>query len=80
MADYSACFHEKFMQKKSIIIYEIQETCVCAHKFTWFAKKVACTTYDVLGILALISGTIFIENIFVNKSKTASFSAFFLKE
>ena len=67
MVDYSAHFHEKFMLKISVFV-----------KFK-FTKKVVCTTYNVLGILALISGAIFVEIIFSSKSETAYFSARFHK-
>ena len=53
---------------------------VCAYKFPWFAKKVICTTYNVLGISAVISGAIFVENIFFGKSETAYLSALFHKK
>ena len=49
-ADYSACFYEKLMLKKKINkIREIQETkyCICACEFSWFTKKVVCTTPGV---------------------------------
>ena len=55
-----------------------KQNVVCAHEFSWsVAKKVVCTTYDVLGISALISGAIFVENNFFSKSETAYFSALF---
>ena len=69
MADYSACFYDKFLLKKLLFFGEINETMLvnvlCAHEFSWFAKKVVCTTYDVLGISAFISGVIFGENIYI---------------
>ena len=43
-------------------------------------NTVQCTTYDVLGISALISGAIFVENKFFSKSETAYFSALFHKK
>ena len=66
MADYSAHFHEKFKQNV-----------LCAHEISWIATKFACTTYDILGILALILGTILNENICFSKYETAYFSALF---
>ena len=65
MADYSARFHEKFILKKLIIFVKLKkQNVLCAHEFSWFAKKVVYTTYDVLGISALISGAIFGKNHF----------------
>ena len=65
MADYSAHFHGNLILKTSVIFVKIKkQNVVCAHKFSWFAKKVVCTTYDFLRISALISGAIFVENIF----------------
>ena len=80
MADY-ACSNEK-STKKIGNIFEIHENVVCAHKFSWFAKKVVCATcvYDVLGILAVISSTIFVENDFFNKYETAYFLHSFIKK
>ena len=50
-------FKKKIMLKKSIIFVKFKKkNVVCAHEFSWFAKKVICTTYDILGILAVISG------------------------
>ena len=41
MADYSAHFHKKFILKKSIIFAKFKkQNVVCAHEFSWFAKKV----------------------------------------
>ena len=49
MADYSARFHEKFILKKETIFVKLKkQNVVCAHEFYWFAKKVVCTTYDIL--------------------------------
>ena len=60
---------------------EIKETnVVCAHKFSWFAKKVVCTTYDVLGILPLILGAIFDEIRFSANLKWQSFLHLFIKK
>ena len=62
MADYSTRFHEKFILKISKIFVKLKkQNVVSAHGFSWFAKKVVCTTYDVLGILALNSGAIFVD-------------------
>ena len=41
-----------------------KQNVVCAYEFSWFGKKVVGTTYDVLEILAVISGAIFVENNF----------------
>ena len=57
MTYYSACFHEKFILKKLIIFVKLKkQNIVRAHEFSWFAMKVVCTTYNLLGISALISG------------------------
>ena len=47
MADYSAHFHEEFILKKQQHLFKKQNS-VCAHKFSWFTKKVICTTCVVL--------------------------------
>ena len=31
-----------------------KQNVVCEHEFSWFTKKVVCTTYNILGISALI--------------------------
>ena len=55
-----------------------RQNVVCTHEFSSFNKKVVCTTtYDFLGILALISGALIDENICSSKSETAYFSAIF---
>ena len=78
MADYSARFHEKFILKKSIIFVKLKkQNVVCAHEFSWSVQYSRMCTYDVLGILALISGAIFVENNIFSKSDTAYFSALF---
>ena len=51
--------HDMF---KLIFVKYKKQNVVCAHEFSWFAKKVICTIYNILGISALISGAIFDEN------------------
>ena len=66
MADYSVHFHEKFILKKSIIFVKLMKQISYVYlDLPGSPKKVVwCTTYNVLGILALILGAIFVENIF----------------
>ena len=54
MANYSAHFHEKFIVKKSIIFVKFKkQSFMCAHEFSWFTRKVVCTTYIVPGFFCL---------------------------
>ena len=79
MEDYSACFHEKFILRKSINIcenFKNKLSYVINNDFFWFTKNVICTTYNVLGILALISGTTSVENIFLANLKLHTFLYF----
>ena len=68
-------FSCKVYFKKIIIFVKFNITCL--HEFSWFTKKVICTTYIVLGISALISGAIF-ENTCI--SKLHAFLHFFIKK
>ena len=64
MADYSAHFQEKVYTEinfKMFVKFKKQNV-VCVHEFLWFAKKVVCNTYNVLGISAYIAGAIFVEH------------------
>ena len=54
-----------------------KQNVVCAHKFSWFAKKGVCTTYDVLGISALNVCAIFGEITILANLTTANFAAHF---
>ena len=58
----------------------MKQNVACAHTFSWFAKKVVCTTYDVLGISTLISGAIFCESNFLANLKRHTFLHFFMKK
>ena len=57
-----------------------KQNVVCAHEFSWFAKKVACTTYDVLGIFTLISGAVFGEIKFLANVERQTLLLFFIKK
>ena len=48
--------------------------------FPGFTKKVLCTTYDFLRILALISGAIFVENFLLANLKLYIFCTFSYKD
>ena len=72
-------FMKSLYSNKLIIFVKLRkQNVVCAHEFSWFAKKVVCTTYDVMGISALISGAICVENNIFSQSETVYFSALFL--
>ena len=65
IAGYSARFHEKFILRKLIIFVKFMiQNVICAHEFSWITKKDLHTINDILGILAVISGAIFVENNF----------------
>ena len=57
-----------------------EQNILCAHEFSWFVKKIVYTTCGVHGILALISGANFVEDILLGKSETVYFSALFHKK
>ena len=45
----SALFHKKIILKEWITFTKLRQNTVCTHEFSWFTKKVVCTTYVVLG-------------------------------
>ena len=54
MANFPTHFHKKYTKRTILFIKLKKQNAVCAHEFPWYAKKVICTTYDILGILALL--------------------------
>ena len=83
MTDYFAHFHERFILKKSIVFVKFKKKMLYVHmNFPGFAKKFVCAsgaTYNFLRISALISGIIFVENIFEQISNCIFFFTFSLK-
>ena len=62
MGDYSAHFYEKFVLKKSMIFVKFKkQSVVCGHEFSWFTKKVVCTTYFVFSALLQNKENMFIQ-------------------
>ena len=54
ISNFSYLFHKKIILKEWISFEKLdKQNVVWAHEFSWFAKKVVCTTYIVLGFSGL---------------------------
>ena len=68
-----------YTQKINNFLKLKKQNVVCADEFSWFARKVVYTTYVILGISALILGSIFGEKYFFTNLKWQNFLHFFIK-
>ena len=72
--------YKKFILKKLIMFMKLKKVnVVCAPEFSWFTKKVVCTSYSVLAVLVLIVSAIFGEIKFLANLKHQTFLHVFIK-